>query len=101
MTSSREVVISPEARRDIRSILRYTLRDWGIEKRDAYASRLKKSIDELSVFPMIGIARDDVAQGLRTLKSGHHLIYYRLDGESVIIVRVLHERMDAMQEFVP
>ena len=52
-------------------------------------------MDELFRFPAAGVARDDIAPGLRALQTGQHLISYRLHGEAVVIIRLLHERMDA------
>ncbi|WP_245505498.1 type II toxin-antitoxin system RelE/ParE family toxin [Rhizobium sp. BK068] len=39
-----------------------------------------------------GVARDDIAPGIRYLVSGEYLTLYRLTGGAVEIIRVLHGR---------
>ena len=34
-----------------------------------------------------------IHQGYRSLQTNKHVAYYRVDGEDIYIVRVLHERM--------
>ncbi len=62
----------------------------------ATADRVLDAIDErirqLSAFPLLGVAREDLAPSLRHLRSGPYLIFYR-PGETVVeIVRVLDGR---------
>ncbi|HEX8124932.1 MAG TPA: type II toxin-antitoxin system RelE/ParE family toxin [Allosphingosinicella sp.] len=38
--------------------------------------------------------RGDLKKGLRSLPAGEHRIYYRFDGETVLVARVLHKAMD-------
>lgn len=45
-------------------------------------------------FPMMGVAQDWLHPGLRRVGEGSHSIYYLPTAETVVIVRVLHERMD-------
>ncbi len=38
---------------------------------------------------------DEIADGLLGAKAGHHLIFYNiLDNDDVMVIRILHERMD-------
>jgi len=46
-------------------------------------------------FPMLGPARDQLARGLRVMFQGNYAIYYVVQGDAVIIVRVLHGAQDA------
>jgi toxin ParE1/3/4 len=46
----------------------------------------------LALHPFSGIARDDIAPGIRHLVAGRYLTLYRVTGEGVEIVRVLHGR---------
>lgn len=93
MTSSHEVRLTPDARRDVRDILRRTLRTWGQSQHDVYAERLQESLRRLSQFPEIGHARQDLPTGLRRYLSGEHVIYYRIDDAAVTVTRILHRRM--------
>ncbi len=45
----------------------------------------------------MGQGRDDLGNGIRVQSVGHHLIVYRLDGDDILILRFLHQRMDPPQ----
>lgn len=45
---------------------------------------------ELLKHPKMGIARNDVAKGMRHLVISSYLILYRIDGEDIEVVRYLH-----------
>jgi toxin ParE1/3/4 len=47
---------------------------------------------QLAGFPHSGIARDDIAPGIRHLTTGQYLTLYRVDSDCVRIIRVLHGR---------
>ena len=44
--------------------------------------------------PGIGIRRDDIGTGLRAQSVQKHVIFYRETKTELVIVRVLHERMN-------
>jgi toxin ParE1/3/4 len=49
----------------------------------------------LARHPHIGRPRDeDLRPGLRSFTVGKYLIFYRVEGEDVLILRVLHGRRD-------
>ncbi len=64
----------------------------------ARADRLVDAITErfylLSLHPRIGRTRDDLRPGLRSFAVVGYVILYRIEGEDVVIVHVLHGRQD-------
>ena len=92
-----KVVLKPAARRDVRSILLHTSQRWGFAQRDAYREALDQACTTLSVNPLIGRSRDEIAPNLRSHTIQQHIIYYRVEGETVTVLRVLHGKMDAAQ----
>jgi toxin ParE1/3/4 len=54
---------------------------------------------QLARFPYSGLARDDIAPGIRHLVAGQYLILYRI-GKYVEIVRVLHGRREIKRSMV-
>lgn len=94
MRSSRRLEFAEEAEVDLRSVLEYTLTLWGEEQQDRYADRLMRAMHGLLSQPEFGPARDDVAPGLRSLRVGQHVAYYRVLQQSVRIERILHDKMD-------
>ena len=89
-----KVVLKPAARRDVRSILLHTSQRWGFAQRDAYREALDQAFTTLSVNPFIGRARDEIAPNLRSHNVQQHVIYYRVEVETVTVLRVLHGKMD-------
>ena len=53
----------------------------------------------LATHPGIGMARDELAPGLRGFPVGDYLIFYRRDRGSIDIVRVLHGSRDLSRFF--
>jgi toxin ParE1/3/4 len=47
---------------------------------------------QLARHPYSGMARDDIASGIRHLVAGQYLTFYRMTGKSIEIIRVLHGR---------
>jgi toxin ParE1/3/4 len=89
-----QVVLNPAARRDVRSILLYTARHWGSTQRDDYRALMDRAVASISENPQIGRARDDISPGIHSYRVGQHIIFYRIAGDTVRVVRILHERMD-------
>src|SRR5688500_7594916 len=76
---NRTLVLTPDARRDIRGILNHSLREWGASQRKTYKSQLDQGMKQLLQFPHRGPARDDISPGLRGLVIGAHIVCYRID----------------------
>jgi len=62
----------------------------------AAADRVLDAIErrwrQLAEFPYSGIARDDIAPGMRHLIAGHYLTLYRIVDDAILIVRIRHGR---------
>lgn len=99
MPSSRRLRISPEADDDIAAITRYSAETWGTRQMEAYADRLYATLDELTHFPGMGRARDEVSPGLRSYPIGQHVAFYRATDDELIVVRIVHGRRDIASEF--
>jgi toxin ParE1/3/4 len=89
-----KIHIKPLARNDLLGIWQYSFEKWGASKADTYLNELDSSIRQLSQSPQLGRAIDDVRQGMRLFPCKHHIVLYQIDDESLVVVRVLHERMD-------
>ena len=89
-----EVILSREAARDIENISDYTLARWGQGQARNYVATPRKDIESLSGFSLRYPVHEKSRLGLRCMSSGHHRVFYQAGEERVLIVRVLHERMD-------
>ncbi|KFB09676.1 type II toxin-antitoxin system RelE/ParE family toxin [Nitratireductor basaltis] len=104
------------AERDIRHILRSTIKLFGPKQVRAYAAVIERGIAMVAEEPErpVSAACDELVPGVRRLNLEHaakrrggasHCLYYirgRLkDGsEGIIVVRVLHERMEPRHRLV-
>ena len=76
-------------------ILTYSVHAHGEAAAEAYLADLDQALDRLREFPELGAVRAELKPPLRCLPCREHRIFYRFDGQSVSIVRVLHKAMDA------
>ncbi|MCA1197209.1 type II toxin-antitoxin system RelE/ParE family toxin [Sphingomonas sp. R647] len=91
MTSLR---VTPRAFEDLKTIGRYTLRQWGRQQRDAYVRGLDARFAWLAEHPMLGRARDEIAPGYRSFRHEAHVIFYQIRADGIDIIGVPHQAMD-------
>jgi toxin ParE1/3/4 len=101
MTSRRRLRLTADARADLRSILRYTARQWGTRQRDVYRAQLDAGMNDLIDYPERGQERPDIYQGCRAFRVEQHILYNRLTETEILIGRVLHVRQDAIGKVDP
>jgi toxin ParE1/3/4 len=113
--SSRNFKYTETAENDIKGILLYTASRFGLLQHRRYAELIDKAASLIAADPMRSGSRirEEVAPGLRSfhleLAAGRrgaaaHVLYYlpgTLDHERAgfVILRILHERMDATRHF--
>jgi toxin ParE1/3/4 len=86
--------VSEDARADIRGIHMYSVKQWGSYRAGTYIDDLRDCMKALARGDLSGTCADDVSPGLRRQVSGSHVIWFRVTGEALRIVRVLHQRQD-------
>ena len=89
------IVVLRAARDDLREIWRFGRLTWGEAQADRYSDILDGVIRGLGAQPYLGPAAEDVSAGLRRLIAGSHVVFYRVEPESLRIIRVLHQSRDA------
>lgn len=92
MTSGIDLVVTPIARADLEDILQYTGDVWGEEQRDRYELKLYAAFQIIRDFPEIGRLEGPRRPGVRVYTIEHHLIYYRVRSDTVIVLRILNPR---------
>ena len=97
---NRRLVISARAERDLQHIVQHSLEAWGEEQCDRYAAALDRALETIAANPAIGRQRDDLRPGMRSMVVEQHAIFYRVTTTAVVVVRVLHGRMDAGRAIV-
>ncbi len=89
-----EPLFSPMAVEDLDGILEYIARD-NSAAAVRFVETLKEKCNTLVRFPLLGASREELAKRLRMFSVGNYVIYYRPEGETVRIERVLHGARDA------
>ncbi len=62
-------------------------------------SDINRKFVNLTSFPFIGRDRSALRPGIRSVVAGTYVIFYRVEPERIIIMRVLHGRRDIDAEF--
>jgi toxin ParE1/3/4 len=87
-------VLSPRAQADVDEIWNYTAGRWGIEQAELYTRQLGNAVQSIAQDPERGRSCDEVREGYRRYPSGSHVVFYRVKAREVVVVRILHRRMD-------
>jgi len=90
-------VLSDEAEADLRAIIRYTRRQWGMAHVRRYVAKLKAGIADVASGQGAFKKMDVFYPALRVAHCEHHYIFcLPREDASVLIIAILHERMDLM-----
>ncbi len=89
----RRVVVSPQAEQDLIDIWLYIAEDQPINA-DRFLDRLETQVSKLAEFVDMGVARDELAEALKSFPVGRYILFYRVTQEGVELVRVLHSSRD-------
>jgi toxin ParE1/3/4 len=83
------------AEADIDEIWDYSAERWSVEQADAYVDQLHNIAERIARNPAIGRDGSSIRPGLFRYPAMSHMIYFRKRSSGIIIVRVLHQSMDA------
>lgn len=93
-----EYRLTPAAQRDLDSIFDYTVAQWGLVQAADYTDRIEQACNELAQAPLRAPACDAIRQGYRRRGVSRHVIYFRMMDTGIIVVRILHKRMNAADQ---
>lgn len=83
------------ARADLLEIREYSIEQFGGEIADDYFLGFDQAFDRLANHPKAGAARSELGKGIRCLIHRRHRIFYCIEADLVLIVRVVHHARDA------
>lgn len=87
--------VTPKAESDLIGIWMYTCEEWGSEQADRYLDQLEVGMQQLIHHPSLGADYAHAFPEYRRLQVEHHAVFYQALEPEVLVVRVLHEDMDA------
>lgn len=83
------------AEADLAAIADFGVESFGAERALAYIDVIERCCRELLEYPHLGRAERTLHSNLRSLSCGSHRLYYSIEGEVLVVRRVLHKAMDA------
>jgi len=86
--------LTEEAARDIEEILAYSLKKFGATQTEHYFVALKECVGLLAENPGIGHSVDNILPKYFRFPYESHVIFYKKSSSLILVVRILHERMD-------
>lgn len=86
--------LTEEATRDVEEILAYSVNSFGIAQTEHYFEALKECIELLAGNPDIGHSAEDILPEYLRFPYESHVIFYKRLTSSILVVRILHERMN-------
>lgn len=86
--------LSGEADADIETIAEASLQQWGLVAAEKHILGLHAALQRLAEFPDLGRDASPIRSGYRRIEIASHSVFYRKTADGVLIVRVLHQRMD-------
>ena len=75
-------------------IFEYTAMSWGVYQAEKYQDELFAGMLLITKQEQLGKEYPYAETTYRKLHVNRHLIFYRVEDQTCVIVRVLHERMD-------
>ena len=89
----RKLLRTPAARRDLLAIWSYIARD-SERAADRLLDRFETVLMMLLDNPFAGRPRTELRPNLRSIPSGTYVLFYEVEPDALLLVRVLHGRMD-------
>ena len=93
--------LTPKAADDLDAIYEYTIVNFGLDRARGYLNDLHQRFEDLAARPALGRGADRLAPRLRRYPYRSHVVFYLRESRGVLIVRVLHESMDAPRHAFP
>ena len=91
-----KVIVSARAERDVIEILDGLARDNAAAATDLNA-QFNQRLTQLTRLPRMGRLRSDIDDGLRGLLVRPYVLFYRIENDDILVVRVLHGSRDLRQ----
>ncbi|MHB2265608.1 type II toxin-antitoxin system RelE/ParE family toxin [Aliihoeflea sp. PC F10.4] len=87
-----EIVVGPRAIADLLDLYLFGIERFGPLQANRCRAELDEVFDKLGAFPHMGRAASGMGDGVRRHEHGSHVIFYRENGETIFIARIIHAR---------
>jgi toxin ParE1/3/4 len=79
---------------DLEGILAYSRDEWGPDQAVRYRDQLLRCCNLIAGEPWVGTSYNDLRAGYFRIHEGRHMLFFKRDERGVLVVRILHDRMD-------
>lgn len=86
--------LAPEAEADLDELWHYIASNGSVETADRVVDAITTRFFLLGTHPRAGRRRDDLRPGMRAFPVGDHLVFYRVEGDDALILRVVRGSRD-------
>lgn len=87
--------LAPQAEADLEDVAFYLFVQTGsLEIADRLIQSVTERFDLLAAHPRAGRSREDLQRGVRGFPVGEYVVLYRVEGDDVVILRVVHGSRD-------
>jgi len=90
-------LLSPRAEADLEEIWLYTAERWSVEQAESYTNDIFDTFERLAEQLMVG-RLVSVREGYFRALTGRHAVYFSMRGDTVVVIRVLHQSMDVERQ---
>jgi toxin ParE1/3/4 len=97
----RELKLASAARSDLVEIRKYSVAEFGGDIADIYFNGFNHVFARLQEHPFVGVIQQDFDRELRCLMHRRHRIFYRVDDDAIIVLRILHHARNAKEILRP
>ena len=87
-------LLTPAARADLDDIWDYSETNWGTVQAETYVRAIDAACRGLHTGASVSQSADNIREGYRKAYVGRHVLFYRQGDDGIVIVRILHQRMD-------
>ena len=90
-------VLDPEAKADLREVVRYTRKQWGAAQIRTYKDQLKQCMDALAKGTGFYTDLSAIHPNLRTVRcQEHHIFMLTKKDDPAVVLAIFHKRMNMM-----
>ncbi|WNC73981.1 type II toxin-antitoxin system RelE/ParE family toxin [Thalassotalea psychrophila] len=82
------------ASNDLINIYRYSLKEYGQQQAEKYFTNIDSAIQKIALNPYFYVKRVEFTPAIRICPERKHLIIYDLQADSILIIRILHCKME-------
>lgn len=88
-----QITLARKARYDLSDILSFTLQTYGEVQLTKYRDMINDALIAIAKNPQLG----HKIYGVMVYNVGRHKIFYRVENSTIYVLRILHDRMDAVR----